>query len=176
MTAHRPCSPLAVRQGAAGSGVRGLSQPLDDSGVGHPAALAHGLQSVANAALFESVDECRHDAGPAGAQRVADGDSSAVDIRLGQVRAGVMSPREDDRGNASYPLALHTGFGRVIADVIEPQGFTSITTLPIGPSARRSKACGNCSNGNARSTRGRAPERANMPRRSCQPARCCSGV
>ena len=58
-----------------------LAEPLDDGGVGHPAALTHRLQPIPTATLFESINECCHDAGTAGAQRVADGDRPSVDVR-----------------------------------------------------------------------------------------------
>src|SRR6516165_7144454 len=69
-------------------------QALDDGGVRHAAGLTHGLQPVPPAALLESVDQRGHDAGPAGAQRVADRDGAAVHVGLGQIRAGVMSPSQ----------------------------------------------------------------------------------
>jgi hypothetical protein len=56
------------------------------------------------------------------------------------------------------------------------QRFTLSSTLPIGPSARRSKACGNHSNGKTRSTNGRAPDRASLHKTSCQAACPSSGV
>jgi hypothetical protein len=62
-----------------------LAQPFNDRGLGHPAALAHRLQTVATAARFKSVDQRRHDARTAGAQRVADRDGPAVNVRLGQI-------------------------------------------------------------------------------------------
>src|SRR5215469_12342818 len=64
-------------------------QALDDGGVGHAAALAHGLQPVPSAALFERVDQRGHDPSTAGAQWMADGDGAAIDVGLGQIRPGV---------------------------------------------------------------------------------------
>src|SRR5580704_1394459 len=43
------------------------SQTLDDGGVGHAAALTHGLQRVPAAALLQGVDHGGHDASAAGA-------------------------------------------------------------------------------------------------------------
>ena len=57
------------------------AQPLDDGGVGHAAAVAHRLQSIASAALVQRVDQRGHSAGTAGTQRVADHDRAAIDIR-----------------------------------------------------------------------------------------------
>src|SRR6516162_4819793 len=71
-------------------------QALDDGGVGHAAALAHRLQAVPAAALFERVDQRGHEAGAAGAERVADRDGAAVDVGLCQIRAGVVGPRHHD--------------------------------------------------------------------------------
>jgi hypothetical protein len=69
-----------------------LAQPLDDSCVGHAAALAHRLQRVAATPLFERIDHGGHDAGTAGALRVSDGDRATVDIGLGQAGPGVFGP------------------------------------------------------------------------------------
>ena len=86
------------------SGLRSrLAQTLDDGGVGHPAALAHGLQTVAAAALLERVDQRGHDPSAASAERVANPDRTAVDVRLGQVRAGVVGPSERRLGGAEVP-------------------------------------------------------------------------
>jgi hypothetical protein len=49
------------------------------------AAIAHRKQTVATAALFESIDQRGHDACTAGAKRVADRDGAAVDVGLGSV-------------------------------------------------------------------------------------------
>ena len=63
-------------------------QRLDDGGVGHAATLAHRLQPVPSAALFKCVDKGCHDASTASAERVADGDGTAVDVGFGQIGAG----------------------------------------------------------------------------------------
>jgi hypothetical protein len=80
------------------------AQSLDDGGVGHPAALAHRLQPVPPATLFQGVDERRHDAGTAGTKWVADRDGTAIDVGLGQVGTGVGGPGQnggpDNRGGA----------------------------------------------------------------------------
>jgi hypothetical protein len=82
------------------------AQPLDDGGVGHATALAHGLQSVPTAALLQGVDWCRHDAGTASSQRVADGDSAAVHVGPLQDFASlpiyVLGPGTGDRGHAVW--------------------------------------------------------------------------
>jgi hypothetical protein len=83
----------------------GLAQTLDDGGVGHPAGLTHGLQTVPPAALLESVHQRGHDAGTTGAQRVADRNGAAVDVGLGQIRSGVMRPGAGDRGHAVWRAA-----------------------------------------------------------------------
>jgi hypothetical protein len=85
---------------ASGIGRRSrLAQPLDDGGVGHAAALAHRLQTVTGAALFQGVDERRHDAGTAGAQRVTDGDGAAVNVGFGQI--GYRQPRPARRDDTT---------------------------------------------------------------------------
>src|SRR5271170_2704613 len=81
----------------AGPGLRSrLAQPLDDGGVRHPAALAHRVQPIATAALFERVDECGHDPRPAGAQRVPYRDGPTIDVRLTQIRPSVFRPGQHD--------------------------------------------------------------------------------
>jgi hypothetical protein len=49
---------------------------------GHAAALAHGVQPVPSAALFESVEQRGHDASAAGAQRMSDHDRTALTLVL----------------------------------------------------------------------------------------------
>ncbi len=77
-----------------------LAQPLDDGGVGHAAALAHRLQRVASAALFKRVDERGHDAGTAGAQRVANGYGTTVHVgarqNVGLLPIYVLCPSQHD--------------------------------------------------------------------------------
>jgi len=80
-----------------------LTQPLDDGGVGHAAALAHCLQPVPTPTLLKRIDERGHDASTAGAQRMSDGDRTAVDIGLGQIRPGVLRPGQLRFGGAEAP-------------------------------------------------------------------------
>src|SRR5947199_1516119 len=75
-----------------------LPQALDDGGVGHPAALAHGLQAEAPAAALELVEEGRHEAGARAAQGVTQGDGAAVDVDLLHVGVVLLLPRQHDRG------------------------------------------------------------------------------
>jgi hypothetical protein len=79
---------------------------LDDGRVGHPAALAHRLQAIPPAALFQGVDQRGHDACTAGAERVADCDGAALHVGLGQIRPGVMSPRQRLLDGARNRFAL----------------------------------------------------------------------
>jgi hypothetical protein len=81
-------------------GEAALAQTLDDGGVGHPAALAHRLESVTTTALLQRINQCCHDARTAGAQRVADRDRAAIDVRLGQIRPGIGSPGQCRLGGA----------------------------------------------------------------------------
>jgi hypothetical protein len=76
-TKTRP--PAKKEPGVCGVSIA-LAQPLDDSGVGHAAALAHGLQAVPPAPLLQGVDEGRHNAGTASSQRVAQCDGTTVDV------------------------------------------------------------------------------------------------
>src|SRR5215467_4220723 len=45
---------------------------LDDGGVGHAAAFAHGLEAVLDPVVLHVVDQRGHQAGTGGAERVAD--------------------------------------------------------------------------------------------------------
>src|SRR3712207_4462300 len=58
-------APLPSRPGA-------LPEALDDRGVRHAAALAHGLEAVAAAGPVELVDERGHQLGARAAERVAE--------------------------------------------------------------------------------------------------------
>jgi hypothetical protein len=78
-----------------------LAQTLDDGGVGHAAAFTHRLQPVPAPTLLERIDECGHDASTAGTQRVAECDSTTVDIRpsqyVGLLPIYVLGPRQHHR-------------------------------------------------------------------------------
>src|SRR5688572_21105757 len=66
---------------ASGDSCSGESaQALDDGGIGHAAALAHGLEAVAAAPALQLVKHGGHQFGPRGAQGVADGDRSPVGV------------------------------------------------------------------------------------------------
>ena len=82
---------------------RPSSEPLDDCGVGHPAALTHRLEPIAAAALLQRVDQRRHDPCTAGAQRVTDRDRAAVDVGLRRVGACVVGPCERRLDGAEVP-------------------------------------------------------------------------
>ena len=68
-------------------------EALDDRGVGHAAALAHGLQAVAAAGALELVEQRGHEPGARAAERVAEGDGAAVDVDLAPCPGGAPSPR-----------------------------------------------------------------------------------
>src|SRR4029453_3851368 len=57
-------------------------QPLDHSGVGHAAALAHHLQAVPATAPLQLGEQVGHEAGARGAERVAERDGAPVGIDL----------------------------------------------------------------------------------------------
>jgi hypothetical protein len=69
-------------------------QEFQDGGVGLAAALAHGLQAVADAVVAHVVDHRRHQPGAAAAKRVTEGDRAAVGVELGRVGADVGQPGE----------------------------------------------------------------------------------
>ena len=86
------------------------AEPLDDGGVGHAAALTHGLQPVPPAALFQRIDQSGHDASATGAQWVTDRDGTAVDVGLAQV--------------GSDPLYMLTGVIPATEKVLARAGLT----------------------------------------------------
>ena len=105
-------------------------EAFDDGGVGHAAALTHRLQPVAAAALLQRVDHRRHDSCAAGAQRVADRDGTAVDVRLGQIGAGVVSPGQCRIRGAMPEKSLRTpsdvSAGCVVVCKLHPDRISSL--------------------------------------------------
>src|SRR5262245_19057028 len=89
-------SPLVLRPGSA--------EALDDGGVGHAAALAHGLQAVPAASALQLVEQRGQQLGARAAERVAEGDGAAVDVGLGQVGARLELPGQHDRGEGLVDL------------------------------------------------------------------------
>ena len=81
-----------ARVGGARVGGSGSGDALDDGGVGHAAALAHGLQAVLDAFGRHVVDERGHQPGAGRAERVADGDGPAARVEPGRVGAGLGQP------------------------------------------------------------------------------------
>src|SRR6185437_6404056 len=72
------------------------SECLDDRHVGDAAALAHRLEAVAPLTRPQSVDQCRHQLGSRGAQRMPKGDPPAIDVELGRIGADLTQPSERD--------------------------------------------------------------------------------
>src|SRR5690606_38124530 len=68
------------------------SEALDDGGVGEAAALAHRLEAVAAAGSLELVEQRRQQLGARAAERVAQRDGAAVDVRLAEVVACLLLP------------------------------------------------------------------------------------
>src|SRR5574341_863251 len=81
-----------------------LSQPLDDGGIGHAAALAHRLEAVPAATALQLVQQRGHQLGAAGAQRMAKRDRAAVDVGALEVGAGLALPGEHHRGERFVDL------------------------------------------------------------------------
>ena len=73
------------------------SDQFEDGRVGHPAALAHGLQAVADPVLAHPVHQRRHEAGAGRTERVAQGDGAATGVRQGRVGTGVRVPGAQHR-------------------------------------------------------------------------------
>src|SRR3984957_11102304 len=74
-----------------------LSEQFENRRVGLPAALAHGLQAVADAVVAHVVHEGGHQPGAAAAERVAERDRAPVDVQRLGVRAELGEPGERHR-------------------------------------------------------------------------------
>src|SRR5258708_40325165 len=79
-------------------------EAFDQGGVGHAAALAHGLEAVAAAGALKLVDQSGHQAGAAGAERVAEGDCAAVDIYFRKIGASLALPGDHYAGERLIDL------------------------------------------------------------------------
>src|SRR6202044_3546213 len=77
--------------------IRSRSEPLDDRGVGHPAAFAHGLQAVAAAGGLKVVQQRGHQLGSGAAERVAQGDRAAARVEPVLVGTELLRPGQRDR-------------------------------------------------------------------------------
>src|SRR5437868_12274003 len=80
------------------------AQPLDDGGVGHAAALAHGLEAVAAAAVLQAAEQRRHDAHAARAEGVADGNGAAPAVVSLGLRLELLRPHQSDGGEGLVAL------------------------------------------------------------------------
>src|ERR1700716_3854163 len=81
-----------------------LPEALDDGGVGHAAAFAHGLQAPAAAGALELVEQGGHELGPRAAERMTRGDGSAVDVDLAHVGVVLLLPGQHHRGEGLVDL------------------------------------------------------------------------
>ena len=79
-------------------------EAFDDGRVGHAAALAHRLQTVAAAGALELVEQRGHQASAGAAERMAERDRAAVDVDLAHVGVQLLLPREHDRGERLVDL------------------------------------------------------------------------
>src|SRR5207237_10761011 len=89
---------------AATSRPSGLPEPLDEGGVGHAAALAHGLEAPAAAAAFELAHERGEQPGTRATEGVAEGDGTAVDVDLVHVGVVLLLPGQHHRGEGLVDL------------------------------------------------------------------------
>src|SRR5262249_36865777 len=87
------------------------SAPLEDRGVGGPAALAHRLQAVAGAGAAHAVDQRGHEPRAGGAERVPERDRAAVRVEPVRVGAQLAHPGEGHGGEGLVHL--------VALDVVE---------------------------------------------------------
>src|SRR5699024_10636448 len=75
-----------------------MSDPFDDRRDAHSATDAQGDESALEVAAFEFVEDGAQNHGTGGAERVAHGDGSAVDVDLLMRNAQVPHPLEHDGG------------------------------------------------------------------------------
>src|SRR5438270_2267684 len=80
------------------------AETLDDGGVGHAAAFAHGLEAVAAAGALELVEQRGHELGARAAQRVTEGDGAAIHVDLVHVGMVLLLPCQHDRGEGLVDL------------------------------------------------------------------------
>jgi hypothetical protein len=116
---------------------------LEDGGVGLAAALAHGLQAVADAVVAHVVDQRRHQAGAAAAERVAERDRAAVGVELRRVGADLGEPGERDRGERLVDLEradVGRGSGRSCCRALRVAGIGAVSMM-TGSSAARTAVC-----------------------------------
>ncbi len=82
---HRFGPPLIHTRRGAGYTLQALSAyPLDDGGIGLPAALAHGLQAEPAAGALEFVQQLGHQGRAGGTQRMAERDRATVGVRFAE--------------------------------------------------------------------------------------------
>src|SRR4051794_35891089 len=91
-----PKPPLAPVTSTTASLRDVMSDPLDDGGVREAACLTHDLQSEAAAGLLQVVEQGGRQARPGSAERMPDGDRTAIDVHLGQIGPGLGLPGEHD--------------------------------------------------------------------------------
>src|SRR5882757_6720505 len=89
------------------------SEELEDGGVGHPAALTHRLQAVADAGVGHVVKECGHQPRTGAAEGMAERDGTPVGVQAGVVGADLTLPAQGNRGERLVDL--------VGADVVEQE-------------------------------------------------------
>src|ERR1700684_4535379 len=104
-------SPPVSGRTPAGGAV--LLKQFENRRVGLAAALAHGLQAVADAVVTHVVHEGGHQPGAAAAQRVADRDRAAVDVQRLGIGAELGQPGQRHRGERLVDLER--------ADIVDPQ-------------------------------------------------------
>src|SRR3954452_16277866 len=80
------------------------SEQLEDRGVGLTAALAHGLQPVADAVVAHVVHQRRHQPRAGAAERMAERDRAAVGVERLGVGAEVVQPGQRHRGEGLVDL------------------------------------------------------------------------
>ena len=85
--------------------------------------------AVAAVALLERVDQRRHDARAAGAQRVADRDRAAVDVRLGQDRRRSSRLAHDSTTGANASLTSN----RSMSDSVSPARASTFSVAGMTP-------------------------------------------
>src|SRR5947209_7149660 len=71
---------------------------LNDGGIGHAAAFAHGLQAIAAATALQFVDKGGHQPRTARAQWMSQRDGAAIHVDTRKIRPGLRLPGQHHAG------------------------------------------------------------------------------
>src|SRR5581483_6274267 len=76
----------------------GLTQPFDNHGICHAAALADRLEAIASAGSLQFIEQEGGETRPRCAQRMSDSNRAAIDIHLRHIRLPFALPGQNHTG------------------------------------------------------------------------------